>query len=121
MLDEQQVDPEPCDLALLDAERGQAERLASGHEDAARMRLEGQDRGGHAVGASAIAGLADQRGMALMQPVEIAHRQHRAARMARSGTGMSDDSEHGYIYRQNSRNCRQSAVAAKIAGDATER
>ena len=42
MLDEQQIDPEPRDLALLDAERRQPERLGLRHEHAARMRLEGQ-------------------------------------------------------------------------------
>jgi hypothetical protein len=95
MLDKQQLDAEPRQFVLFSAERGQPERLAAGIEDAARMRLEGQDGGGRAGGAGAVAGLADQRGMALMQPVEIAHRQHRAARVARSGTGMSDDAEHG--------------------------
>ena len=83
MLDEQQIDPEPRDLALLDAERGQPERLAPGHEDAARVRLEGQHRRRHAGRAGTVARLADQRRMAPVQPVEIAHRQHRAARMAR--------------------------------------
>ena len=95
MLDEQQVDPEPRDLALLDPERGQPERLAFRHEHAARMRLEGQHPGRHAGGAGALARLADQRRVAAMQPVEIAHRQHRAARVARFGTGMADDAEHG--------------------------
>ena len=59
------------------------------------MRLEGQHGGGLAGGAGAVARLADQRGMTLMQPVEIAHRQHRAARVAGSGTGMANDAEHG--------------------------
>src|SRR5207302_4348484 len=40
MLDEQQVDAEPLDLALLDPKRGQPIRLAFRHEDAARVRLE---------------------------------------------------------------------------------
>src|SRR5256885_6860881 len=39
MLDEQELDPEPRDLALLDPKRGQAKRLALRHEDTARMRL----------------------------------------------------------------------------------
>ncbi len=83
MLDEQESDPEPRDLAPLDPERGQPKRLALGHEDTARVRLEGGHRRRHAIGAGAIARLADQRGMTLMQPgVEIAHRQHCAARMA---------------------------------------
>src|SRR5260370_36693381 len=49
MLDEQQVDAEPLDLALLDPERGQPERFAFRHADAARMRLEGLYHGGLAV------------------------------------------------------------------------
>jgi len=32
----------------------------------------------------------DQGGVSQMKPVEITHRQHRAARMGRSGTGMSN-------------------------------
>jgi hypothetical protein len=102
MLDEQELDPEPRDLALLDPERGQAERLALRHEDTARVRLEGQDprRLSDRLGARACR--LDQRRMAQMQPVEIAHRQHRATRMGRSGTGMSDDAEHGALNSLNS-------------------
>src|SRR5579864_7490220 len=44
MLDKEEIDAEPGDLALLDAKRRQAERLAAGHEDIAGMRLEGQHR-----------------------------------------------------------------------------
>ena len=81
MLHEQQVDPEPRDLALLDPERGQPERLACRHEDAARMRLEGQHPGGLPRRLGAVARLADQRRVPQMQPIEIAQRQHRAARV----------------------------------------
>src|SRR5690242_14619977 len=42
MLDEQELDAKPGELALLDAERRQAERLGVRHKDVARMRLEGQ-------------------------------------------------------------------------------
>src|SRR5207237_4834507 len=87
MLDEQQLDPEPRDLALLDPERGQPIGLAAGHEDAARMRLEGQHAGRLAGGMGALAGRPDQRRVPQMQPVKIAHRQDRAARMGGSGTG----------------------------------
>ena len=95
MLDEQEIDAEPGQFALLDPERGQPERLGSGHEHAARMRLEGQHRGRPAVLPRQVARAADQQRMAAMQPVEIAHRQHRAARMVRLGAGMSDDADHG--------------------------
>ena len=95
MLHEQEVDAEPGDLTLLDPEWGQPERLAIRHEDAARVRLEGQDGRGRAGGAGAVPRLADQRRVPEMQPVEIAHRQHRAARVRRSGIGMADDAEHG--------------------------
>jgi hypothetical protein len=44
MLDEQEIDAEKRDLALLDAKRRQAKRLAAGNEDVARVRLEGQYR-----------------------------------------------------------------------------
>jgi hypothetical protein len=33
--------------------------------------------------------------VAAVQPVEVAHREGGAARMARRGAGMSDDAEHG--------------------------
>ena len=95
MLHEQEVDAEPGDLTLLDPEWGQPERLAIRHEDAARVRLEGQHPGRDAVSAGAVASFADQRRVPQMQPVEIAHRQHRAAGMRRSRIGMSDDAEHG--------------------------
>jgi hypothetical protein len=61
------------------------------------VRLEGQDPGRLSDGLGARACRLDQRGMAQMQPVEITHRQHRAARVGRSGTGMSDDAEHGAL------------------------
>src|SRR5439155_4926838 len=95
MPDEQQFDPEPRDLALLDPKRGQPIGLAARHEDAARMRLEGQHPGRLAGGMGALAGGPDQRGVTEMQPVKIAHRQYRAARMGGSGTGMANDAEHG--------------------------
>ena len=95
MLHEQQIDAEPRQLALLDAKRGQPERLRRRHEDAARMRLEGQHPSGRLPRPRQVAGPADQQRMAAMHPVEIAHRQHRAARVMRLGTGMSDDADHG--------------------------
>jgi hypothetical protein len=95
MLDKQQIDIEPGHFALLDPERRQAERLAILHEDVAWMRLEGQHRNGRTKRARLFAHFADQRGMPLVQPVKITERQHRAARMGRSGTGMSNDAEHG--------------------------
>ena len=95
MLDEQEIDAEPRDLALLDAKRRQTERLAPRHEDAARVRLEGQHRHRRAARLGERAGLADQRRMALVQPVEIAHRQHRAALMLRTGARMTDDAQSG--------------------------
>src|SRR6266550_2348381 len=107
MLDEQELDPEPCDLALLDPERGQAKRLALRHKDTARMRLEGQDARRRSGTLGARAGRLDQRGMPQMQPVEITHRQYRAARMGRSGTGMSDNAEHGAV---NSLSSQRSAA-----------
>ena len=67
------------------------------------------------VMARALAGISDQRRMALVQPVEIAHCQHRAAPMRRSGTGMSNNAKHGGDLQ---RGCE---IAAKIAADADER
>src|SRR5580658_3315216 len=95
MLDEQEIDAEPGDLALLDAEWRQAEWLAARHEDVARMRLEGQHRGGGAARRGERAGAADQRRVALVQPIEIAHCQHRAALMRRAGARMSNDAQSG--------------------------
>ena len=98
MLHEQKVDAEPRDLALLDAERGQPERLGFRHEHGARVRLERQHRRRQPLRPGAPARLADQRRMAEMQPVEISHRQHRAARVGRIGTGVSDDAQHGKVW-----------------------
>jgi hypothetical protein len=50
-----------------------------------------------------------------MQPVEITHRQYRAAQMARSGTGMADDAEHG---EGGGLKVGRGLSAAKIAGAA---
>src|SRR5271168_1033813 len=69
MLDEHEVDAEPSDLSLLDAKRGQPERLAAGQEDVARMRLEGQHRAWRAACAGETGGLGDQRCVSLVQPV----------------------------------------------------
>ena len=95
MLDEQQIDAEPGHFALLDAERRQPERFGRREEHAARMRLEGQHAGRAARFPRELARLADQHRMAAVQTIEIAHRQHRAARVVRPGTGMSYDSDHG--------------------------
>ena len=95
MLDKKEIDAEPRQFALLDAKGRQPERLGRRKKDAARMRLEGQHRGRPALPAAELARLRDQRRMTLVQPVEIAHRQHRWARMARSRAGMSDDADHG--------------------------
>jgi hypothetical protein len=56
-----------------------------------------------------VAGSADQQRMTAMQPVEIAHRQNRAARVVRLGAGMSDDSDHG----RRRQSCIDSQVARK--------
>src|SRR3954468_23228166 len=61
MLDEQELDAELGDLAFFDPERGQSERFAPGHEDGARMRLEGQDAGRYAGLPRPLAGILDQR------------------------------------------------------------
>ncbi len=95
MLDEQQIDAEPSQFALLDAKRGQPKRLGRRDENAARMRLEGQHPDRPVLRPRQIAGAADQQRMAAVQTVEIAHRQHRTARMVRLGAGMSDDADHG--------------------------
>jgi hypothetical protein len=47
-----------------------------------------------------------------MQAVEIAHRQHAAARMVRGGSRMSDDADHDGAIRRNFM-CRR--PSAKIA------
>src|SRR5262249_38716565 len=91
MLDEQQIDAEPRQFALLDAEWRQPERLGPGNEDAARMRFEGQHTCGRALCLSAVADLAEQYRMPAMQAVEIAHREHRTTRVVRPGTGVADD------------------------------
>src|SRR5581483_11518441 len=96
----ERVDAEGGDLALLDPERGQAERLAARHEDRPRVRLEGQDRGRDAGVPRQVLRVADHRLMTLVEPVEIAQRQHRVRARSGSGAGMSDDAEHG---RENSR------------------
>ena len=95
MLDEEKIRAEPRDLALLDAERGEPERLPAGHEDIARMRLEGQHAGRRAARFGETPGVADQRRMAFVQAIEVAHRQHRAALVGGAGTGMSDDAQSG--------------------------
>src|SRR5208282_4998548 len=95
MLDEQQIDAESRQFALLDAERRQPERLARGKEHAARMRLEGQHRDRPALSSRQVADLADHHRMPAMQAVEIAHREDRTTRVVRSGAGMSDDADHG--------------------------
>ncbi len=89
MLDKQQIDAEPCQFALLDAERRQPEGFGRGKEHGARMRLEGQHSGRAACLPRELAGPADQHGMAAVQAIEIAHRQNRAGRVVRSGAGMS--------------------------------
>jgi hypothetical protein len=109
MLDEQQIDAEARQFALLDAERRQPERLGPRKENAARMRLEGQHRGRSALGLRTVADLAKQYGMPPMQAVEIAYREDRTTRMVRAGAGMSDDADHA------SRAPRLRAGAAKIA------
>ena len=53
----------------------------AGQEHVARVRLEGQHAGRRVRCAREFAQVADQRRMAAVQPVEIAHRQHRAARV----------------------------------------
>ena len=116
MLDEQELDPEPRDLALLDPKRGQAKRLALRHEDTARMRLEGQDARRLSGPPGARAGRLDQGGVSQMKPVEITHRQHRAARMGRSGTGMSNDAEHGAVNSLSSQRSAAKIAAAAPAG-----
>ncbi len=95
MLDKQQLDAEPRQFVLLGAERGQSERLGTRKENAARMRLEGQQGSGPALSPRAVAHLTDQHRVPAMQTVEIAHRQNRTRRVVRSGAGMSDDADHG--------------------------
>jgi len=95
VLHEQEVDAEPRQLALLDAERREAERLGGREEHAARVRLKSQHRSWPALCPREIARVADQYGMSAMQPVEIAHRENRARRMVRPGTRMADDADHG--------------------------
>jgi hypothetical protein len=95
MLDEQQIDAEPRQFALLDAERRQSERLGRREEHGARVRLEGQYRGGPTLGPRKVVCLRDQHSVAAMQAIEIAHREDGAPWVIRSGTGMSDDANHG--------------------------
>ena len=59
------------------------------------MRLEGEHSGWTVVLPRQFADPADQRRMAAMQAVEIAHRKDRAGRVVRLGAGMSYDSDHG--------------------------
>jgi len=80
------------------------------------MRLEGQDAGRLSGRLGARASRLDQRGVSQMKPVEIAHRQHRAARMGRSGTGMSNDAEHGALNSLSSQRSAAKIAAAAAAG-----
>ena len=107
MLNEQQIDAEPGQFALLDAERRQPEGFGRGEEHAARMRLEGQHAGRAARFSRELAGPPDQHGMAAVQTIEIAQPQDRAGRVVRPGAGMSYDSDHGSGNRAVSRpaNC----------------
>ena len=113
MLDEQQIDAEPGQFALLDAERRQPEGFGRRKEHAARMRLEGQHAGRAARFPRELAGPADQHRMPAVQTIEIAHRQDRAGRVVRAGAGMSDDSDHGSGNRAVSRpaNCYENSPA----------
>ena len=95
MLDKQEINSEPRQFALLDPERGQPKRLARRNEHGSRMRLEGQHGGGPVLLPRHVACARDKQRVAAMQAVEIAHRQDRAARVVRSGAGMSDDADHG--------------------------
>src|ERR1700756_3427881 len=95
MLDEQEIDAEPRQFALLDTERRQPEGFGRRKEHAARMRLEGQHSGRAARFPRELASLPDQHGMPAVQTIEIAHRQDRAGRVVRPGAGMSYDSDHG--------------------------
>src|SRR6185437_5777328 len=76
---EQQIDAERLDAPRLHAEGGQAKGRVLRPEDAARMRLEGEDGRGHAQAARDRTGLADDPLMAEMDAVEVALRDHRAA------------------------------------------
>ncbi len=73
MLNKQQIDAEPRQLALLDAERGQPKRFGCRDEHTARVRFEGQHPGWPARRSREIAHLADQHGVTAVQAVEIAH------------------------------------------------
>jgi hypothetical protein len=94
MLNEQKLDPQPGQFTLFDAKRGQPERLGAGKKHAARMRFEGQHGTRPALCPCEVADPANQHRMSAMQPVEIAHGEHRATGMARSGARMSDDADH---------------------------
>jgi hypothetical protein len=107
MLDEQQVDPKPSQLPLFDPERRQAKRLGARKKYAPRMRFEGQHPARPALCLSEFADAADQRRMAAMQPVEIAHGQHRTTRMAGIWAGMSNDADHGIRRASSSAKCCQ--------------
>ena len=116
VLDEQQIDAEPGQFALLDAERRQSERFGRGKEYAARMRFEGQHAGRAGGLPRKFAGPADQYGMTAVQTIEIPHRQDRAGRVVRSGAGMSYNSDHGNGNRAVSRpaNCYENSPAAGL-------
>jgi hypothetical protein len=76
------------------------------------MRLEGEDPGWVAALPRQFADPADQRRMAAVQAVEIAHREDRAGRVMRPGAGMSYDSDHGD---KNRAVFKASGIAMKIA------
>ena len=111
MLDEQQIDAEPGQFALLDTEGRQPEGFGRGKEHAARMGLECQHARRAACFPREIAGPADQHGMAAVQAIEIADREDRAGGVVRPRAGMSYDSDHGSGNRAVSRaaNCHENS------------
>ena len=74
----QAIDAERGKQARLGVDRRQAEYRGLGTEEGARMRLEGERHRGHAEAVGVGAGVGEQRLVAAMDAVEIAHRHHPA-------------------------------------------
>jgi hypothetical protein len=92
-------DTEAAEQPGLDAEGGQAEGRGGGLEDAARMRLEGEDGGRRAGLTRQGAGPGDDELMAEMNAVEIADRNGTAARARRKPGIMAEDLHRSPDYR----------------------